>query len=128
MFTFDILQPGQTIGDNVQPFNDEVVDQLLDLFPDDKELLPDLPPSMISAITMRAFLSTVQPRPKGNIHGTQEFTVHKLPKLGDVITTTTICRNKETRKNNNWVYFETQSRDQDGTLLFTGLMGIIWGG
>ncbi|MEX0582099.1 MAG: MaoC family dehydratase N-terminal domain-containing protein, partial [Sneathiella sp.] len=100
----------------------------LDLFPADESLLPNLPPSMISAITMRAFLATVQPRPKGNIHGTQEFSVHKLPKLGDEITTNISCKDKETRKNNNWVYFETHSHDQDGVLLFTGSMGIIWGG
>ncbi len=128
MYTFDALQPDQTIGENVQPFNEETAADFLDLFPGDRELLPDLPPSLISAITMRAFLATVQPRPKGNIHGTQEFTVHRLPKLGDDIITTTICRTKETRKNNNWVHFETRSKDQNGNLLFTGLMGIIWGG
>lgn len=128
MYTFDALQPGQTIGKNVQSFNEETAADFFDLFPDDKELLPDLPPSMISAITMRAFLATVQPRPKGNIHGNQEFTVHRLPKLGDDIITTTICRDKETRKNNNWVYFETRSEDQNGNLLFVGEMAIIWGG
>jgi|TARA_R110002072_G_scaffold128847_5_gene266939 hypothetical protein len=128
MYTFDTLQPGQVIGENIQHFNDEVMAQFLDLFPDDRDQLPDLPPGMISAITMRAFLATVEPRPKGNIHGTQEFTVHKLPKLGDKIITTTICQEKEMRKNNRWIHFETRSCDQNGTLLFTGLMGVIWGG
>jgi hypothetical protein len=128
MLTFDKLQPGDNLGTNVQTFDDAAADQWCELFPADKEILPDLPPSMISAITMRAFLATVQPRPKGNIHGTQEFEVHKLPQVGDEITTTSYCRKKETRKNNNWVYFETKSRDQNGDLLFTGFMGIIWGG
>ena len=56
------------------------------------------------------------------------FPVHRFPKLGDEIITTTLCKKKEIWKNNNWVYFETQSHDQNGELLFTGSMGIIWGG
>ena len=128
MLTFDKLQPGDNLGTNVQYFNDATAEHGCELFPAEKELLPDLPPSMISAITMRAFLATVQPRPKGNIHGTQKFEVHKLPQIGDEIITTAYCREKETRKKNNWVYFETKSHDQNGNILFTGSMGIIWGG
>ena len=128
MLTFEKLTPGDNLGTNTQYFDDDVAADWLELFPEDKKDLPELPPGMISAITMRAFLATAQPRPKGNIHGTQEFTVHKFPKLGDKIITTTLCKKKETRKNNNWVYCETQSHDQNGELLFTGSMGIIWGG
>lgn len=128
MLTYDKLTPGENLGTNIQDFNGEAMAKWLDLFPGDERHLPGLPPSMISAITMRAFLATVQPRPKGNIHGTQEFSVHKLPVLGDSIKTDIFCKTKETRKNNNWVYFETKSQDQAGALLFTGAMGIIWGG
>ena len=125
--TFKTFEPGSSLGENRLKLTQDLLDNWIDLFPDEKSALPELPPGMISAITMRAFLEAVIPRPKGNIHGTQEFEVQALPKCGDMLVTKIFCEAKEMRNDNKWVYFETVTQNLAGDLFFKGRMGIIWG-
>jgi hypothetical protein len=126
MLLFETFEPGREIGKSVQVLDEEVVEAWCEIFPAEREVLPTMPPGLVPAIAMRGFLEAVQPRPKGNIHGTQEFTIEALPRIGETLTTTVSCHDKQTRKGRNWVHFRAETRDDNGDLLFSGTMGIIW--
>ena len=121
MYNFAGFTPGAEIGAREYQLDQGVLDAWIELFPADAN--GDLMPAgMVAGVTISAYSSILQPRPKGNVHGAQRFEIKKLPKVGDQLTTSLSCLNKELKGARRWVYLKTETRFANGDLAFSGLM------
>ena len=126
MITFDDFQPGHSFGAAPVTLDDALFAKWTALFPDDDACAPDMPEGMIAVLVMNAYMELIAPRPPGNVHASQAFALHRLPKLGQTVSTTVTCTGKELRNGRRWLDLETQSHDEDGNFLFSGTMRMIW--
>lgn len=126
MIMFDDFTPGESFGAVPVVIDQDMILQWGALFPDDLKLGAEMPVGLTSAVAMNAYLELVAPRPPGNVHASQAFEMHKLPKFGDTIQTEVLCLSKELHKGRRWVELGTKSCDQAGELMFTGRMKLIW--
>jgi hypothetical protein len=125
MFLFDTFEPGKTIGSRTLTLDRDLLEQWFALYPDDRDS-ERMPPGMMAAVYSRAYSSILQPRPPGNVHGQQSFTVSKLPVVGDTLVTDLRCEGKEVKGERRWVRFASDTRRADGELMFSGLMTTLW--
>jgi len=125
MFLFDTFEPGSTIGSRTLTLDRAFVERWFTLFPDDRDG-GRMPAGMMAAICSRAYCDILQPRPPGNVHGQQQFTIEQLPEIGDCLITALRCEGKELKKERRWVRFSSETRRSDGTLMFSGLMTTLW--
>jgi hypothetical protein len=125
MFLFETFEPGSTIGSRTLTLDRALVERWLTLFPDDRDS-ERMPPGMMAAICSRAYCDILRPRPPGNVHGQQQFTIEQLPVIGDLLITALRCEGKELKKERRWVRFSSETRRPDGTLMFSGLMTTLW--
>jgi hypothetical protein len=125
MFLFETFEPGKTIGSRSLTFGVELLEEWLALFPEDRDGIR-MPPGMMAAVYSRAYSSILQPRPPGNVHGQQLFTLCKLPQVGDTLVTDLRCEHKELKGERRWVRFASDTRTLDGALMFSGVMTTLW--
>lgn len=125
MFLFDAFEPGKLIGTRSLTLDRDLVERWLTLFPDDRDG-ERMPAGMAAAVYSRAYSDILQPRPPGNVHGAQRFKVVKLPWVGDRLVTSLSCESKEMKGDRRWVRFSSETRRDDHTLLFSGLMTTLW--
>lgn len=125
MFVFETFEPGKLIGSRTLVLGRDLVEQWLTLFPADRDG-DTMPPGMMAAIYIRAYSDILVPRPPGNVHGQQLFTVNRMPKVGDELITDLSCEGKELKGDRHWVRFGSESRRADGELMFSGLMTTLW--
>ncbi|WP_298279865.1 hypothetical protein [uncultured Bradyrhizobium sp.] len=125
MFLFETFEPGKTIGSRTLTLSAELLQRWLTLFPDDRDG-ERMPPGMTAAVYSRAYSDILQPRPPGNVHGQQLFTIAKLPVVGDTLVTELRCEGKELKGERRWVRFGSETRRADGELMFSGLMTTLW--
>ncbi len=126
MIRYDDLVPGAVIGESAFSLDTSIGAEWSALFPSDPSAAATMPPSMISLVTMRAFMQALPHRPPGNIHAAQKFAIARLPGLGEVLTTTVRCAAKEMKKERRWVTFRTETVDAAREPLFSGEMRLIW--
>lgn len=126
MFRFETFQPGELIGSRDYFLDTGALEDWLALFPADRN--GDLmPPGMMAAVTIRAYSDVLQPRPPGNVHAAQSFTLRRRPRQGSRLTTTVRCAEKELRKGRRWIVFATETTDAStGAPAFSGRMTVIW--
>lgn len=125
MFVFDTFEPGKLIGRRTLALGRDLVEQWLTLFPEDRDG-DTMPPGMMAAVYIRAYSDILVPRPPGNVHGQQLFTVNRMPKIGDELVTDLSCEGKELKGHRRWVRFGSETRRADGELMFSGLMTTLW--
>jgi hypothetical protein len=125
MFLFDTFEPGKTIGSRTLTLSRELLEQWMTLFPEDRDG-DRMPPGMMAAVYSRAYSDILQPRPPGNVHGQQQFTIAQLPVVGDTLVTELRCEGKELKGERRWVRFASDTRRADGALMFSGLMTTLW--
>ena len=125
MFVFDTFQPGQPIGMGELRLDRDLVERWLSLYPEDRDG-DRMPAGMTAVVLMRAYADAANPRPPGNVHGEQRFSIARLPEIGDRLITTLVCDGKELKGGRRWVRIASETRRDDGTLLFTGLMTTLW--
>ncbi len=82
--------------------------------------------SLAVVMMMRAYLSVVVPRPPGNVHARQRFTLERLPARGEPVTTVIRCLGKELRRERRYVELEARGMDALGALVYQGTMTLIW--
>ena len=125
MLTFDTFEPGRAMGSHAIAIDEALVGLWHRLYPyDDAGGL--MPPGMASVVTMRSYMAILTPRPKGNVHAGQTMQIVRLPRIGERLTTTISCRDKELRKERRLVHFLTETRVADGVLAFHGTTTSIW--
>ncbi|MGB3488338.1 MAG: hypothetical protein WBA37_13180 [Xanthobacteraceae bacterium] len=125
MFVFETFEPGKLIGRRNMVLGRELVEQWLTLFPADRDG-DTMPPGIMAAVYIRAYSDILVPRPPGNVHGQQLFTVNRMPKIGDELVTELSCEGKELKGGRRWVRFGSETRRADGELMFSGLMTTLW--
>jgi hypothetical protein len=125
MFLFDTFEPGALIGSRSLTLDRDLVERWLMLFPDDRDG-ERMPAGMTAAVYSRAYADILLPRPPGNVHGAQLFKVVQLPSVGDTLVTNLSCASKELKGDRRWVRFSSETRRDDGTLLFSSLMTTLW--
>jgi len=123
---YDDLVPGAVIGESPFLLDPSIDAEWSALFPSDKTTATTMAPSMISLVTMRAFMQVLPKRPPGNIHAAQKFAIARLPGPGEILTTTVRCTAKEIKKERRWVTFRTETVDAARKPLFSGEMRLIW--
>jgi uncharacterized OB-fold protein len=125
VFTFERFEPGKWLGSRTLVLDDGLVEQWLALFPEDRNGRT-MPPGMMAAVFSRAYSSILQPRPPGNVHGEQDFTISRLPEIGDTLNTDLRCASKEAKGERLWVRFASETRNQQGELMFSSVMTTLW--
>lgn len=125
MYLFETFEPGRVIGARTLTLDRDMVENWLRLFPDDRDD-DRMPAGMIAAVYSRAYSDILLPRPPGNVHGAQRFQIARLPAIGDRLVTDLSCESKELKGERRWVTFGSETRREDGTLLFSGLMTTLW--
>lgn len=125
MFLFDTFEAGMPIGSRTLVLGRELLEQWLTLFPADRDG-ERMPPGMMAAVYSRAYSDILQPRPPGNVHGQQVFTVSQMPVVGDTLVTDLRCEGKELKGERRWVRFASDTRRADGVLMFSGQMTTLW--
>ncbi len=125
MYLFETFEPGKLIGRGTLRLGRDLVEQWLTLFPADRDG-DNMPPGMMAAVYIRAYSGILLPRPPGNVHGQQVFTVNRMPKIGDELVTELRCEGKELKGDRRWVRFGSDTRRIDGELMFSGLMTTLW--
>jgi hypothetical protein len=124
-YLFDTFEPGELLGCRNLLLERNLVEQWLTLFPEDQNG-DFMPPGMMAAVYSRAYSSILQPRPPGNVHGEQVFTVNRIPRIGDELVTELFCEGKEMKNKRRWIRFASETRNLNGELMFTGLMTTMW--
>ncbi|MGF6861429.1 hypothetical protein ABIE69_002001 [Rhodobacteraceae bacterium MBR-64] len=126
MITFDDFRPGHVFGTAPVTLDDALFQKWTALFPEDAACAPGMPEGMTAVLVMNAYMKLIAPRPPGNVHASQAFTLECLPKLGETVNTTITCTGKELLKGRRWLDLETRSHDEAGNFLFSGAMRLIW--
>lgn len=116
MFTYDRFIAGTTYGAHRFEVTAGEVRAWQRLFAGETEEW--MPPGMVSVIAMRAYLGVVTPRPPGNIHGASKFEIRRRIRIGETVTTTVACENKELCKGRRLVYISLRSQGEDGLPVF----------
>jgi hypothetical protein len=125
VFLFETFTPGVVIGTRSLTLDSAFVERWLSLFPEDRDG-DRMPVGMTAAVMIRAYSDVLQPRPPGNVHGAQRFEIARLPRIGDTLVTTIACDSKELKGERRWVRIASETRRDDGTTMFTGLMTTLW--
>lgn len=127
MYTWERFVPGSDLGTISEPVTAEVCEQWASLYPWDKVGADGLAPfGMTSVLMMRAYLMIATPRPPGNVHASQRFTVTARPRVGEVIESRLRVLSKTRKGERGFVEFELIASGEGGRALFTGVMTLIW--
>lgn len=124
-YTFDNFKAGELLGRQALTLEQPLVDQWVELFPEDRNTR-GMPPGMTAVVFSRAYSRILQPRPPGNVHGEQTFTLSQMPQIGDQLMTDLWCTNKTLKGTHRWIQFTSETRKASGELLFSGQMTTLW--
>ena len=75
---------------------------------------------------MRAYLKVVTPRPPGNVHARQHFTLNTPPQIGESIRTVVRCLSKEMKRERRWVELGVEGTGSGGRAIYAGTLTLIW--
>ena len=125
-WTFARLTPGAVLGTAVETVTDADVARFLALYAGEPDPRPRVPPGMVMLLVMRGYARAVTPRPPGNVHAAQSLTILRLPRVGDMLTTTVRCASAEERKGRRWVRLAVLAQDADGERCYRGVITSLW--
>ena len=127
MLTFERFVPDSDLGSISAPVSQAMCEQWGKLYPWDAVGADGLAPlGMSSVLMMSAYLKIATPRPPGNVHASQLFTVTNRPRVGEMIDNRLRCVGKVKRGERGFVDFELIATGEGGRPLFTGVMTLIW--
>ena len=127
--TFDDFQPGAVLGENVQTFDPELSMRWRGIFgdqPEDGARGVVEGASMAVVMMMRAYLGIVTPRPPGNVHTRQRFSLTEPPRQGESIRSVVTCMSKELKRGRRYVELQVQGTGEGGRSIYGGGMTLIW--
>jgi hypothetical protein len=125
---FADFQPGAALGTHTESYTPELARAWQRIFvsPDESGGGAAEGASMAVVLAMRAFLTVVAPRPPGNVHARQQFTLARLPRAGEQVRTVIACAGKEIKRGRFYVDLQVQGTGDGGRDLFGGRMSLIW--
>jgi hypothetical protein len=129
VITFDAFEPGAALGETVETFDACCAGRWQRIFGDtaaDGANDAAERASVAVVMMMRAYMHIVVPRPPGNVHARQRFSLHGPPRMGEAIRTVIQCIGKEIRRDRRYVELQASGTGDGGRAIFTGRMTLIW--
>lgn len=126
VLTFDRLVPGKSFGALTEVVDGQLLGQWQGLYPGLLNGNGVVPAGIATVLMMRAFLKMVVPRPPGNIHAGQQFTLVTPVETGEAVQTELSCISKTLRGERRFVEFSVRATGREQRLLFTGILNLIW--
>ncbi|PCH84033.1 MAG: hypothetical protein COB26_07730 [Piscirickettsiaceae bacterium] len=83
-------------------------------------------PPMLAAVYVIEALRT-RVGPPGGIHAKQQFKFHRPAMVGETLLTSATVLKVYERKGRNYVDMTTETKNQDGELITSGMITRIWG-
>jgi hypothetical protein len=127
VLTFDRLVPGRELGRHAFECTAEAIETWRAIYPE----LPSpaagrVPPGIAAVIAITAYARVTDPRPEGNVHGSQRFRWRRLPRVGERVETAVRVKAAEVRNGRRWVTVETLTTDAAGRPVLEGEMVTLW--
>jgi len=125
-WTYDGIRAGAVLGSASLTVDNGFVERWLRLYAGEPDTRPELPAGMAMLIVMRSYAQAVSPRPPGNVHASQRLTIHRAPRVGERLTTTVRCQDKEMKKGRRWVHLAIETLGEGGEPCYQGIITSIW--
>jgi hypothetical protein len=119
------FQPGACLGEMTQVFDVALSRAWAGIFGEGSGT-PAESASIAVAIMMRSYLGVVTPRPPGNVHARQRFTLEGAPAQGEAIRTVVTCVTKEIKRERRYVELDVRGSGAGGRAIYSGVLTIIW--
>jgi hypothetical protein len=123
---WDDFRAGEPLGDSTQVFEPALAAAWQRIFGKEAAGTPAEAAGVAVALMMRGYLAAVAPRPPGNVHARQRFTLEALPVAGEAIRTVVSCAGKEIRRERRYVDLDVRGTSLDGRAIYAGVLTIIW--
>lgn len=123
---YDDFEPGRVLGEASETLAPDMARIWQSIFGPDGADGPAAGASLALVLMMRAYCRVVSPRPPGNVHARQSFTLAATPRSGEVVRTVVRCVAKEIKRERRYVELETSGTGEAGRALFTGRMTLVW--
>lgn len=120
------FQPGAAMGEFTLTFDERMAAAWQAIFGKDSAGSPAEGASIALAAMMRAYLTVVAPRPPGNVHARQRFTLEAVPAQGEAIRTLVTCGDKELKRERRYVDFHVRATGAGDRPLYSGILTIVW--
>jgi hypothetical protein len=127
--TFDDFRPGAVMGEKVEVFDPALAQRWRRIFgdrPGDGAGAGAEGASMAVVMMMRAYLGIVTPRPPGNVHARQRFSLEGTPREGEAIRTVVTCVSRELKRDRRYVELQARGTGEGGRAIYGGRMTLIW--
>jgi hypothetical protein len=129
VITFEDFNPGAVMGESVEVFDEKLAQGWQKIFgdqPADGANGAAEGASLAVVMMMRAYLNVVAPRPPGNVHARQRFSLESPPRRGEAIRTVIACVEKAFKRERRYVELQARGTGEEGRPIFTGRMTLIW--
>lgn len=129
VITFEDFEPGTVLGESAEVFESALAQGWRDIFgdrPEDGAAGAAEGAGIAVVMMMRAYLAVVAPRPPGNIHAGQQFTLAAAPRIGEQLRTVVSCVGKELKRGRRHVVLRAEGTGDGGRPVYTGCMTLIW--
>jgi hypothetical protein len=129
VITFEDFNPGAVMGESVEVFDEKLAQRWQKIFgdqPADGANGAAEGASLAVVMMMRAYLNVVAPRPPGNVHARQRFSLESPPRQGEAIRTVIACVEKAFKRERRYVELQARGTGEEGRPIFTGRMTLIW--
>ncbi len=120
------FRPGASLGEITLGFEDQLSQAWRDIFGQNDVDSPAEAAGVVIAMMMRGYLGMVTPRPPGNVHTRQRFTLEAIPQPGEFIRTVITCLSKEFRRERRYVELEVRGSGSGGRPIYSGILTVIW--
>jgi hypothetical protein len=123
---WDDFQPGATLGEITQVYDASLSSAWQGIFGKEGAGKPAEGAGIAVAMMMRGYLGVVTPRPPGNVHTRQRFTLEAMPSHGDPIRTVVTCLGKERKRDRRYVEFDVRGTGIGGRAIYNAVLTLIW--
>jgi hypothetical protein len=120
------FQPGVALGEITQVCDAALTGAWQGIFGAEDAGTPAQGAGIAVALMMRGYLGVVAPRPPGNVHARQRFTLHALPATGEAVRTTVTCVGKEMKRERRYVDLQVCGTGEGGRAIYQGVLTLIW--
>jgi len=127
--TFDDFVPGALLGERTELVSDALAGPWQRIFgtrPEDGAAGGAEAASLAVVLMMRAYLAVVAPRPPGNVHARQAFSLQAPPRRGEAVRSVVTCLDKELRRGRRYVELQVQGSGDGGRPLYSARLSLIW--
>ncbi len=126
LITYDTFAPGTILGEWEDCIDASLSSAWSQLFGAGSPNEPAQMAGLALILLMRAYLNIVTPRPPGNIHAKQKFSLDSLPQPGETVRSSVSCLSKEIRRERRYVQLQAIGQGANGRTIYTGQMNLIW--